>query len=83
MPTSLLQLDKIASLLQLVNKLAASLFRQQVVFVKLVPTRKNAQVVTSLQTSCYTSGHKLSTSCARTACSQFVVTSLKQAVINL
>jgi hypothetical protein len=46
-------------------------------------TRKNAQVVTSLQTSCYTSVHKLSTSCARTACSQFVVTSLKQAVNNL
>ena len=44
---------------------------------------KNAQVVTSLQTSCYTSVHKLSTSCARTACSQFVVTSLKQAVNNL
>jgi hypothetical protein len=46
-------------------------------------TRKNAQVVTSLQTSCYTSVHKLSASCARTACSQFVVTSLKQAVNNL
>jgi hypothetical protein len=27
---------------------------------------------------CYTSVHKLSTSCARTACSQFVVTRLKQ-----
>ena len=26
-------------------------------------TRKNAQVVTSLQTSCYKSVHKLSTSC--------------------
>ena len=46
-------------------------------------TRKNAQVVTSLQTSCYKSAHKLSTSCACTACSQFVVTSLKQAVNNL
>jgi hypothetical protein len=33
-------------------------------------TRKNAQVVTGLQTSCYKSVHKLSTSCVRTACSQ-------------
>ena len=32
-------------------------------------TRKNAQVVTSLQTSCNKSVHKLSTSCVRTACS--------------
>ena len=32
-------------------------------------TRKNAQVVTSLQTSCNRSVHKLSTSCVRTACS--------------
>ena len=39
--------------------------------------------VTSLQTSCYKSVHKLSTSCVRTACSQFVLTSLKQAVDNL
>ena len=31
-------------------------------------TRKNAQVVTSLQTSCNKSAHKLSTSCVRTAC---------------
>ena len=31
-------------------------------------TRKNAQVVTGLQTSCYKSVHKLSTSCVRTAC---------------
>jgi hypothetical protein len=30
-------------------------------------TRKNAQVVTGLQTSCYKSVHKLSTSCVRTA----------------
>jgi hypothetical protein len=52
-------------------------------FILLIQTRKNAQVVTSLQTSCYTSVHKLSTSCVRTACSQFVVTSLKQAVNNL
>ena len=32
-------------------------------------TRKNAQVVTSLQTRCNKSVHKLSTSCVRTACS--------------
>jgi hypothetical protein len=32
-------------------------------------TRKNAQVVTGLQTSCYKFVHKLSTSCVRTACS--------------
>ena len=31
-------------------------------------TRKNAQVVTSLQTSCNKFVHKLSTSCVRTAC---------------
>ena len=35
----------------------------------IVYTRKNAQVVTSLQTSCNKSVHKLSTSCVRTACS--------------
>jgi hypothetical protein len=35
-------------------------------------TRKNAQVVTSLQTNCYKSVHKLSTSCVRTACSQLL-----------
>ena len=35
----------------------------------MVYTRKNAQVVTSLQTSCNKSVHKLSTSCVRTACS--------------
>ena len=46
-------------------------------------TRKNAQVVTSLQTSCNKSVHKLSTSCVRTACSYFVVTSLEQVVNNL
>jgi hypothetical protein len=34
--------------------------------------RKNAQVVTGLQTSCYRSVHKLSTSCVRTACSQLL-----------
>ena len=32
-------------------------------------TRKNAQIVTSLQTSCNKSVHKLLTSCVRTACS--------------
>ena len=46
-------------------------------------THKNAQVVTSLQTSCNKSVHKLSTSCVRTACSLFVVTSLEQVVNNL
>jgi hypothetical protein len=35
-------------------------------------TYKNAQVVTGLQTSCYKSVHKLSTSCVRTACSQLL-----------
>jgi hypothetical protein len=35
-------------------------------------TRKNAQVVTGLQTRCYKSVHKLSTSCVRTACSQLL-----------
>ena len=44
---------------------------------------KNAQVVTSLQTSFNKSVHKLSTSCVRTACSLFDVTSLEQAVNNL
>jgi hypothetical protein len=38
----------------------------------LLHTRKNAQVVTGLQTSCYKSVHKLSTSCVRTACSQLL-----------
>ena len=33
-----------------------------------VYTRKNAQVVTSLQTSCNKSVHRLSTGCVRTAC---------------
>jgi hypothetical protein len=46
-------------------------------------TRKNVQLVTGLKTSCYKSVHKLSTSCVCTACSQFVVTSLEQAVNNL
>jgi hypothetical protein len=35
-------------------------------------TRKNAQVVAGLQTNCYKSVHKLSTSCVRTACSQLL-----------
>ena len=35
-------------------------------------TRKNAQVVIGLQTSCYKSAHKLSTSSVRTACSQLL-----------
>ena len=34
--------------------------------------RKNAQVGTGLQTSCYKSVHKLSTSCVRIACSQLL-----------
>jgi hypothetical protein len=38
-----------------------------------VYTRTNAQVVTGLQTSCYKSVHKLSTSCFCTACCQQVV----------
>ena len=42
-------------------------------------TRKNAQLLTSLKTSCYKSVHKLSTSCLRTACSQL----LEQAVNKL
>jgi hypothetical protein len=35
-------------------------------------------LVTRLRTNCYKSVHKLSTSCARTACSQVVVTNLEQ-----
>jgi hypothetical protein len=35
-------------------------------------THKNAQVVTGLQTSCYKSVQKLSTSCVCTACSQLL-----------
>jgi hypothetical protein len=35
-------------------------------------TRKNSQVVTGLQTSCYKSANKPSTSCVRTACSQLL-----------
>jgi hypothetical protein len=67
---------------QLVDGLLTNLL-QDVRFLRVYYTRKNAQVVTSLQTSCYKSVHKLSTSYVRTACSKFVVTSLKQAVNNL
>ena len=48
-----------------------------------VYTRKNAQVATDLQTSCNKSVHKLLTRCIRTACSEFVGTSLEQAVDKL
>ena len=44
-------------------------------------TRKNAQVVTSLKTSCYKSVHKLSTSCVRTACPK-LSTSLERGWLN-
>ncbi len=43
-------------------------------------TRKNAQVVTGLLTSCHKSVHKLSASCVRITCSHVVATSLEQAV---
>ena len=47
-------------------------------------TRKNAQVVTDLQTSCYKSVQKPSTSCVRAArFHAVVVTRLEQAVNNL
>ena len=46
-------------------------------------TRKNAQVATHLQTSCNKPVHKLLTRCIRTACSEFVRTSLEQAVDKL
>ena len=46
-------------------------------------TLKNAQVATDLQTSCNKSVHKLFTRCIRTACSEFVGTSLEQAVDKL
>ena len=46
-------------------------------------TRKNAQVATDLQTSCNKSVRKLFTRCIRTACSEFVGTSLEQAVDKL
>ena len=46
-------------------------------------TRKNVQVVTNLQTSCNKFVHKLFTRCICTACSEFVGTSLEQAVDKL
>ena len=46
-------------------------------------TRKNAQVAVDLQTSCNKSVHKLLTRCIRTACSEFVGTSLEQAIDKL
>ena len=49
----------------------------------LIYTRKNAQVATDLQTSCNKSVHNLFTRCIRTACSEFVGTSLEQAVDKL
>jgi hypothetical protein len=75
----------VATFILKINQYGVDCKRAIVAFFETAPryTRKNAQVVTSLQTSCYTSVHKLSTSCARTACSQFVVTSLEQAVNNL
>jgi hypothetical protein len=39
---------------------------------RMITYTKNAQVVTSLQTSGYKSVHKLLTSCVRTACSQLL-----------
>ena len=65
----------------LVDGLTADLL--QVVRFLRVYTRKNAQVATDLQTSCNKSVHKLLTRCIRTACSEFVGTSLEQAVDKL
>ena len=50
---------------------------------QMIYTRKNAQVATDLQTSCNKSVHKFLTRCIRTACSEFVRTSLEQAVDKL
>ena len=58
-------------------RLVAGLFKQDWY------TRKNARVATDLQTSCNKSVHKLLTRCIRTACSEFVRTSLEQAVDKL
>ena len=74
---------KLTSLLQLVDKLQQARTCNKSVAFLAVNTRKNAQIVTSLQTSCNKSVHKLLTSCIRTACSWFVVTSLEQVVNNL
>ena len=49
----------------------------------LLYTRKYAQFAAVLQTSCNKSVHKLLTRCIRTACSEFVRTSLEQAVDKL
>ena len=49
----------------------------------LMYTRKNAQVATDLQTCCNKPVHKLLTRCIRTACFEFVRTSLEQAVDKL
>ena len=64
-----------------VNGFAVSQFKKSLIIyeetqknkrVVSVYTRKNAQVVTNLQTNCYKSVHKLSTRCLRTACSQLL-----------
>ena len=47
----------------------AKLFSLHIATRTSVYTRENAQVVTTLQTSCNKSVHKLSTSCVCTACS--------------
>ena len=52
-------------------------------FFSLTYTRKYAQVATDLQTSCNKSVQKLLTRCIRTACSEFVGTSLDRAVDKL
>ena len=67
--TNLVQLDKITALLELVDKLVTSLLRAS---CEHNFTRKNAQLVTNLQTNCYKSVHKLSRRCLRTACSQLL-----------
>ena len=67
---------------QIVDGLFADLL-QVVTFLRVYYTRKNAQVATDLQTSCNKSVHKLLTRCIRTACSEFVGTSLEQVVDKL
>jgi hypothetical protein len=59
---SLTTCNDLAEIIRLVTRL----------FWQVRYTRKNAQVVPGLQTSCYKSVHKLSTSCVRTACSQLL-----------
>jgi hypothetical protein len=46
--------------------------RVEKTLMQTIYTRKIAQVVTSMQTSCYKSVHKLSTNCVRTTCSQLL-----------